>query len=116
MFYVALTRAKEGFELHTNDASELKEMLSAKQDKTFALGELEKMQRNQQNQLSQQKNPVDQNSQLSQRNADNTPPNTPQPLSQDMRQHIQQFNIEAAIQSYREMTRQELERDNQIEH
>jgi hypothetical protein len=33
-----------------------------------------------------------------------------------MRQHIQQFNIEAAIQSYREMTRQELERDNQLEH
>lgn len=116
MFYVALTRSKEVFELHTNDATNLKEMLSAKQDKTFALGELEKMQRNQQNQLSQQQNPVDQNSQLSQRNADNTLPNTPQPLSQDMRQHIQQFNIEAAIQSYREMTRQELERDNQLEH
>lgn len=116
MFYVALTRAKEEFELHTNDASSLKEMLSAKQDKTFALGELEKMQRNQQNQVSQQQNPVDQNSQLSQRNADNTLSNTPQPLSQDMRQHIQQFNIEAAIQSYREMTRQEQERDNQIEH
>lgn len=42
MFYVALTRSKMNFELHTNDATKLKEVLSAKQDKTFAIGELEK--------------------------------------------------------------------------
>lgn len=42
MFYVALTRSKMNFELHTNDAAKLKEVLSAKQDKTFAIGELEK--------------------------------------------------------------------------
>jgi hypothetical protein len=30
------------FEVHTNDKMQLKETLSTKQDKTFALGELEK--------------------------------------------------------------------------
>lgn len=42
MFYVALTRSKMNFEVHTNDKTKLKEALSAKQDKSFALGELEK--------------------------------------------------------------------------
>ena len=31
------------FEVHTNDKMQLKEALSTKQDKTFALGELEKI-------------------------------------------------------------------------
>ncbi|ANB92563.1 hypothetical protein MOVS_10735 (plasmid) [Moraxella ovis] len=54
MFYVALTRSKMNFELHTNDAAKLKEVLSAKQDKTFAIGELEKN-----NKFNQQKQGFD---------------------------------------------------------
>lgn len=34
------------FEVHTNDKMQLKEALSTKQDKTFALGELEKNREN----------------------------------------------------------------------
>ena len=123
MFYVALTRAKEEFELHTNDASSLKEMLSAKQDKTFALEELEKMQRNQQNPSNQLSTPAaGAVNQLNSQSQQNQPPqnsnssNKPQQLSENIKQHIQGFNIDAAIKSYREMTRQEQERDNQIEH
>lgn len=123
MFYVALTRSKEKFELHTNDASKLKEMLSAKQDKTFALGELEKMQRNQQNPSNQLSTPAaGAVNQLNSQSQQNQPPqnsnssNKPQQLSENIKQHIQGFNIDAAIKSYREMTRQEQERDNQIEH
>ncbi len=123
MFYVALTRSKEKFELHTNDASKLKEMLSAKQDKTFALGELEKMQRNQQNPSNQLSTPAaGAVNQLNPQSQQNQPPqnsnssNKPQQLSENIKQHIQGFNIDAAIKSYREMTRQEQERDNQIEH
>ena len=48
MFYVALTRSKMQFEVHTNDKMQLKEALSTKQGKTFALGELEKNRENQQ--------------------------------------------------------------------
>lgn len=50
MFYVALTRSKMHFEVHTNDEKQLKQALTAKQDKTFALGELEKKQASQDNQ------------------------------------------------------------------
>lgn len=37
MFYVALTRSKMNFEVHTNNGDKLKDALTAKQDKTFAL-------------------------------------------------------------------------------
>lgn len=46
MLYVAMTRSKERFELYTPDADSVEKVVQMKQDKRFALGEIEDKQNN----------------------------------------------------------------------